>query len=118
MFIQLPFLHTACRYLLHFNMSAFFTYISHSFNMPDTVLDPENEKITKMLFLREGGLPWWFSGKECTCQCRRRGFDFWVRKIPWRRKCQSTLVCLPGKSHGQRSLSGYSPWDCKELDMA
>ena len=24
-----------------------------------------------------GGLPWWFSGKESTCQCRRHGFDPW-----------------------------------------
>ena len=30
--------------------------------------------------------------------------------IPWRRKWQSTPVFLPGKSHGQRSLAGYSPW--------
>ena len=29
---------------------------------------------------------------------------------------QPTLVLLPGKSHGQRSLVGYSPWSCKELD--
>ena len=28
------------------------------------------------------------------------------------------LVSLPGESHGQRSLAGYSPWDCKESDMA
>ena len=28
------------------------------------------------------------------------------------------LVFLPGKSHGQRSLVGYSPWGCKELGMA
>ena len=27
-----------------------------------------------------------------------------------------TLVFLPGESHGQRSLAGYSPWDCRELD--
>ena len=27
-----------------------------------------------------------------------------------------TPVFLPGKSHGWRSLVGYSPWDCKELD--
>ena len=40
---------------------------------------------------------------------RRRGFDPWVRKIPWRRKWQPTPVFLPGKSHGQRSLAGYSP---------
>ena len=35
---------------------------------------------------------------------------------PWRRKWQPTLVILPGKSHGQKSLVGYSPWDCKESD--
>ena len=36
---------------------------------------------------------------------------------PWRRKWQSTPVLLPGKSHGQRSLVGYSLWGCKESDM-
>ena len=35
--------------------------------------------------------------------------DPWIGKIPWRRKWQPTLVFLPGKSHGQRSLAGYSP---------
>ena len=35
----------------------------------------------------------------------------WVGKIPWRRKWQPTPVSLPGKSRGQRSLVGYSPWD-------
>ena len=40
----------------------------------------------------------------------------WVGKIPWRRKWQSTPGLLPGKSHGQRSLVGYSPWGCKESD--
>ena len=34
------------------------------------------------------GLPWWLSGKESTCQCRRPVFDPWVQKIPWRRKWQ------------------------------
>ena len=38
-------------------------------------------------------------------------------KIPWRRKWQPTPVFLPGKSHGQRSLVGYSPWHRKESDM-
>ena len=62
------------------------------------------------------GLPWWLCGKESACQCRRRRFNPWVGKIPWRRNWQSTLVFLPGKLHGQRSLVGYSPWGCKELD--
>jgi len=57
----------------------------------------------------ELGLLWWLSGKELTYSCRRCGFNPWVRKIPWRRKWQPTPVLLPGKSHGQRSLAGYSP---------
>ena len=40
----------------------------------------------------------------------RHGFHPWVRNIPWRRKQQPTPAFLPGKSHGQRKLPGYSPW--------
>ena len=40
----------------------------------------------------------------------------WVRKIPWRREWLPTPVFLPGKFYGQRSLAGYSPWGCNELD--
>ena len=36
---------------------------------------------------------------------------------PCRRKWQPTPVFLPGESHGQRSLAGYSPWGCQELYM-
>ena len=36
--------------------------------------------------------------------------------IPWRRKWQPTPVCLLGKSHGRRSLVGYSPWGRKDSD--
>ena len=50
-------------------------------------------------------------------QCRRCGFDPWVRKIPWRGKWQPNPVSLPGESHGQRSLEGYTPWAHKELEM-
>ena len=48
--------------------------------------------------------------------CKRCRFDSWLRKIPWRRKWQPTPVFLPGKSQGQKSLVGYSPWGRKELD--
>ena len=37
----------------------------------------------------------------------------WVGKILWR--WQPTPVFLPGKSHGQRKLAGYSPWDYKRV---
>ena len=59
------------------------------------------------------------SGKEFACQCRicrKCEFDPWIGKILWRIKWQPTLI-LPGKSHGQRSLEGYSPWGHKEPDM-
>ena len=58
----------------------------------------------------------WVSGKESTYQCRRHRFDPWIRKIHWRRKWQATPIFLPGKSYGQKSLMGYSPQGCKELD--
>ena len=64
-------------------------------------------------------IPRWFSGEESSCLCRRhhsQGFDPWVGKIPWRRSWQPTPVSLPGESQGPRSLVGYSPWGCKELD--
>ena len=35
---------------------------------------------------------------------------------PWRRKWQPTPVSLPGESHGQRSLGGYTPWG-RRVDM-
>ena len=47
---------------------------------------------------------------------RRHGFSPWVTKIPWRRAWPPTPVFLPGESHGQRSLVGNSPKDCKESD--
>ena len=55
---------------------------------------------------REGAFPGGASSKEPACQCRRhkrREFNPWVRKIPWRRAQQPTPVFLPGESHGQRS---------------
>ena len=38
-------------------------------------------------------------------------------KDPLEEDRQPTPVFLPGESHGQRSLAGYSPWAHKELDM-
>ena len=55
------------------------------------------------------GLPWWLSGKEPACQCRRYRFNPWIGKILWRRKWQSTPVFLPGEFHGQRILMVYTP---------
>ena len=47
---------------------------------------------------------------------RRPGFHPWFGKMPWRREWLPTPVFLPGESHGQSSLAGYSPWGFKESD--
>ena len=68
-------------------------------------------------------LPWGFpgslDGKELACQGRRhkrRRFDPWVGKIPWRRPWQPTSVFFPGESYGQRSLASYCLYGHKESD--
>ena len=68
----------------------------------------------------EWGFPGGASGKEHACQCRRHkrhGFDPWVWNISWRRPWQPTPVFLPGESHGQKRLAGYSPWGLTESDI-
>ena len=65
------------------------------------------------------GFSMWSRGIEFTCKCRRckrYKFDPWAGKMPWSWKRQPTPVFMPGESHGQRSLVGYSPWDRRELD--
>ena len=55
------------------------------------------------------GLPSGSDGKESAHSVGDPGSS-WVGKIPWRRDWQPSPVFLPGESHGQRSLAGYSPW--------
>ena len=58
--------------------------------------------------------------KKSACQVGDKGSNPWSRKIPWRRKWQPTPVFLPGKSHRERNLAGYSPCGRKRvgLDLA
>ena len=56
---------------------------------------------------------WW----SVCLQCRTPTFDPWVREILWRMEWLCTPVFLPAKSHGQRSLVGYSPQGRKESGM-
>ena len=47
--------------------------------------------------------------------------ESWVRSLgqedPWRSEWLPTSIFLPGEFHELRSLAGYSPWGCKELDL-
>ena len=56
------------------------------------------------------GFPGGSNGKESACNVGDLGL------IPWSRKWQPTPVFLLGKSHGQRSLAGYSPWCHKRAE--
>ena len=61
--------------------------------------------------------PWGCKESDITEQLTHTlGFDPWIGKILGRRKWQPAPVFLPEKSHGERSLAGYSPKGCKELD--
>ena len=67
---------------------------------------------------RHWGFPSGSEDKKICLLCGRLGFNPWVGKIPWRREWLSIPVFLPGEFYGQRSQAGYSPWCCKESDMA
>ena len=63
------------------------------------------------------GFPGGWDGKESAHSEEDPGrLSSWVRKIPWRREWQPTPIFLPGESHGQRNLAGYSPSGRKEWD--
>ena len=74
------------------------------------------------------GLPWWLSGKESACQCRRHRFDPWSETISWRswRKWQPTPVFflawrIPGteESDGLPSMGSHRVGhDCSDLAAA
>ena len=61
------------------------------------------------------GFPGGSDSKKLACNTGTPRFHPWVRKSPWRRQWQPTPVFLPGESHGQRNLMGYSPWGCKRV---
>ena len=63
------------------------------------------------------GVPGGSDGKESACSVEDWGSIPWVGKILWRREWQLTPVFLPGESQGQRSLAGYSPRGCRELEV-
>jgi len=62
------------------------------------------------------GLPRWLSSEESACNegdTGDMGSILGLGRFPRRRARQPTLAFLPGESHGQRSLAGYSPYGHK-----
>ena len=79
------------------------------------VCEPGTSKVA--LVVKNGKWHSWSSACHCRRHKRHR-FGAWVRKMPWRRAWQPTREFLPGESHRQRSLAGYSSWGHKESDTS
>ena len=60
-------------------------------------------------------IPWWLHSKESPAM-QETQVPSLGQEDPWRKKWLFTAAFLPGKSYGQRSLTGCGPWGCKELD--
>ena len=56
-------------------------------------------------------------GQRFSLQCRRPGFDLWVRKIPWRGAWQPAPVFLSGESHGFSLWCLLSCWGSWSLGL-
>ena len=76
-----------------------------------TYISPRHIDIRYLL-----GFPHSSDSRESACNAGDPGSLPWVGKIPWRREQEPTPVFLSEESHGLKSLTGHSPWGCKELD--
>ena len=61
--------------------------------------------------------PRWLGGKESACNAGAAGSILSWGRSPREENGYRLQVSLPGEFHEQRSLAGYTPWGCKELDM-
>ena len=80
--------------------------------VPSLIRELDPPAATKSSIATTGGS----DGKESACNMEDPSLILGWEDPPWRRNWQPTPIFLPGKSHGQRSLVGYSRWGRKELD--
>ena len=92
------------------------THVLHTHRYSAAHTHKHRHKLTEGVTSRKQRVNRLPSDKESASQCRRCSFNPWVGKILWSRKWPPTPVFLPGKPHGQRNLTGYSPWGRRESD--
>ena len=79
---------------------------------------PRSSSVQPLSCVRLFATPW---TAECQASLSITNFQSylltsWLQSPSWRRKWQPIPELLPGKFHGQRSLMGYIPWGCRQLD--
>ena len=97
--------------LLDYCLLLYLLYSISSSPKPLNMNDSQNSFFDLLFSIYD--FPGGSDNKSVCLQSGRPRFNLWVRKILWRRKWQPTAVFLPGKSHGRKSLAGYSPWGCR-----
>ena len=81
-------------------------YLSHwpsFFNLSELVFLTRGRQIWIAFNFYLLQLPWWLSGEESSCQCRRHEFSPWVGKIPRRKKRQPTPYSCLGNHMDRRA---------------
>ena len=94
---------------LYINSSTLFQILSPGRPLQSTEQSSCAIQQVLLRYLFYVGFPGVSDGKRICLQCRRPGFDPWVRTIPWKKEWQPAPIFLPGESHGLRSLMGCSP---------
>ena len=84
--------------------------------LEETIRYYKHNYIFIMFLFSTEGFPGSSDGKESACNTGDLGSIPGLGRSP-REEWQPIPVFLTGESHGQKSLVGYSPWGCKELDM-
>ena len=104
----LIFLFQSCFWFLFVHCFCFFSPLTCSFcfHFDSSFCCRQNNAPLKI----STGFPGGSDSKQSVCQCRRPGFNPWVKKIPWEGNGSLLQLFLPGESQGQKSLTGYSPW--------
>ena len=97
-------LHSTLVYFIKYYELELFTCTTHKWHRSPTKLQKKKKNLQNI-----PNMSWWALNWECIV-CHINTWHVW-----WRKR-QSTSVFLPGESHGQRHLLGYSPWGCKELN--
>ena len=79
-------------YLSQFKWKEFNSRIQNSKNTDRNIPSHNDEAVIANPLFIFVGLPWWLSGKESICQCKKHEFDPWVRNILWRRKWRHSSI--------------------------